>query len=111
MALYESLLDLSTQMPSLSDISSIPSKLSGKPASIVKAFMRDVTYTRLSNFRLRLLMHCAALNQDTAIFHMPGSIALVTLYVHFISLLLKMLLILFIVALLYLMLELRGFLA
>ena len=46
-----------------------PSKCNAKPTPIVSCFRGDISLTRLNNFRLTLLLHCAALNEDTAIFH------------------------------------------
>ena len=65
---YELLDDASAHMPSLSDVR-IHSKLNGRLTCIVSSCRGDVAAARRINFRLRLLLHCAALNQDTAIFH------------------------------------------
>lgn len=69
LSLHELLLDSSSRMSSLTDIVHVPSRLDGRPLPLMSAFKGEVSFTRLSNFRWRLLLHCAALNQDTSVFH------------------------------------------
>lgn len=56
-------------MPSLLDIRNISSRMNGRPTDIITCFRGEVDLSRLNHFRIRLLLHCASLNQDTAVFH------------------------------------------
>ena len=58
-----------SRMPSLSDVQRLHSPLDGHPLKIISCFRGDVTLARLNLFRVRLLLHCANLSEDTAIFH------------------------------------------
>ena len=65
----DQLLSAASHMPSLAEVTKIPSKCNAKPTRIISCFRGNISLTRLNNFRLRLLLHCAALNEDTAVFH------------------------------------------
>ena len=53
----------------MSIIAGLNPRLHGKPSSLITCFRNDNDLTRLNNFRLRLILNCAALNHDTAKFH------------------------------------------
>ena len=66
---HEQFLEACSMLPSMSIIAELNPRLNGKPSSLITCFPNDNVLTRLNNFRLRLILNCAALNSDTAKFH------------------------------------------
>ena len=70
---YDFVLEASSHMSSLSDVINVSYPFHAKPLPIVTCFKGDISSARLSNFRIRLLLHCPALNKDTAVFHLRAN--------------------------------------
>ena len=62
-----------SSMPSLSDIARLPPESKyGRPATIIHSFKKDLKLSRLSNLRIRLLLHATSLASHTCSFHPIG---------------------------------------
>ena len=62
-------------MPSLSDIARLPhASKYGRPAVIIHSFKKDLKLSRLSNLRIRLLLHATSLASHTCSFHPIGGL-------------------------------------
>ena len=64
-----------SSMPSLSDIARLPhASKYGRPAVIMHSFKKDLKLSRLSNLRIRLLLHATSLASHTCSFHPIGGL-------------------------------------